>query len=54
MYTVNMDKTVVSDEEKLEKKVLGIYNCKENPLNYMIESGGRVRFVSSKEAKSTD
>ena len=46
--------TVMSKEEKLEKKVLGIYNCKESPLNYMIESGGRVRFVSKKEAHSLD
>lgn len=49
-----MDSNIMSKEEKLEKKVLDIYNCKENPLNYIVESGGRVRYISSKEAKSTD
>ena len=44
----------MNEEEKLEKKVLEIYNCKETPLSYIVESAGRVRYVSSKEAKSTD
>ena len=49
------DNIELSEEEKvLEKKVLSIYNSKDNPLKYMISSGGRVRFVSSKEAHSLD
>ena len=41
-------------DKQLERQVLAIYNSKDNPLKYMISSGGRVRFVSSKEANSTD
>lgn len=45
---------IMNEEKKLEVKVLEIYNCKESPLNYIIKSGGSVRYVSSKEAKSTE
>ena len=41
----------MNSEEELEKKVLDIYNSTENPLGFIIQSGGRVRYVSKKEAK---
>ena len=46
-FNINLNNTMVSDAEK--KIVEDLYDCEENPISYMIEPKGSIKFTESSD-----